>query len=204
MAKKKTATKGQTTLLNKIFKAEKKIEQHEKQIAKDEKKLKLEEKKIEKEEKKVEQKERDLKEIQEDIIFSIRGHHFKKKHAFDLGKIAAGSLLGTGLGVGFISNNIKIAEQLGWGRIWLLTTLVLLFCALLIYKEEYRKISQLGDAKYRYIVGRVAMIYIISIILVSIVSVIMTPAIPEAMTLVKVMFIGSFSAASGAISFHLL
>jgi hypothetical protein len=200
MTKKKDKTQS---TLTKVLKAEKNIEKQEKRLAKDEKKIESTEKKIKAEEKNIEAKEDKLQKTEEKILFTVGKFQFKKKHAFDIAKIASGALLGTGLGVGFISSNVTLAEKLGWMRIILLTSLSILFCAILIYKEDHEKIEKM-KSKYTYVFGRVAIIYIISIILVTIVSLILTPALPESITLIKVMFIGAFSAASGAISFNIL
>jgi len=161
-----------------------------------EKRLATEERKIEKEEKKIEK-------VEKEILFEIGSFKLRKKHVFDVAKIAGGALLGTGLGLDLMSNYEEIATQLPWFKVIGLFVTSMFIAALMIYHEDHAEIRKVKH-KALFLAKRLLTIYLISITVVSLVTIFFSPELIPLELIIKVLFIGSFSAVSGAVTFDML
>ena len=174
-----------------------------KRLIEEEQKIEREEKNIEAEEKKIEKKEAKIEKIEKEILFKIGKFKVSKKHVFDVTKITAGALLGTGLGQALAGYTDLTA--LPWLNTVGIFALSVALSALMLYKEEKTEIKQAKEPAL-YLTKRVVEVYLISFFIVAATLVLFSP---EALALdlelfLKIVLIGSFSAVSGAITFSLL
>jgi len=199
--KKKKRKKESIKLLRQIRKDEKKLLRIAGSLEKGERKIMKDEKKILKEEKKIQKLEKKIVKDEKKIILAIGKLHIKKEHFFDFIKIAAGALLGTSLGRGFI--NVDLAAKLPWINIFGIFLLSFAISALLVYKAERKKIITL-DNKYQYMAKRVAYIWIIAAVVSSLSSFLFMVDYPSNEIFIKNMLINFYPAVAGAIGFSLI
>jgi hypothetical protein len=168
----------------------------------EEKKIEKEEKKIVAEEKNIVKKERKIIKLEKQLIFKIGKLKVTKQHVFDVAKVTGGAMLGTGLGWNIVGRYGDLAAQLEWFKIIGLILVSLILATVLIYHEE-RNVLKRKKNKPAYILSKLAIVYVISFGVVAIISYLLSPVLPNTELLIKILFIGSFSAVSGAITFNM-
>jgi len=188
------AAKRKKDVQQKLLEEEKKIEREEAKLAKEVKAIKKAEENIEK-------REIEIEKLEKEVLFKIGSLKVRKKHIFDNTKIVAGALLGTGLGRA-IESSRGFAETLPLTNILAIVGISLILAALLTFKTEKKEILS-SKTPMKYILGRVAHIYLVAILVVALSSLLFVTEFPEPVLFLKVLLISSFSAVSGAITFSL-
>lgn len=190
--KKKSNLRSQTS---KILKEEQSIKRTEKKILREQKVLEKQEKKLEKIEKSILKEEKGIRSILKSL--KIEKHHF-----LDFIRIAAGALVGTGLG-SIIIRQKDLALALPWRNILGIIFVALLLAGLLVYKAE-RKSLEKKNHPLRYITVRVAYIWLIATVISGATSLLFIAQPELSFITLKSVLIGSFPAIAGSIGFNFI
>ncbi len=193
MPKKRTVSLRSQT--SKILKEEKYIKRTEKKILKEQKALEKQEKNLEKIEKNILKEERGIRAV-------LKSLKIEKHHVLDFIRIAAGALVGTGLG-SIIIRQKDLALTLPWRNILGIIFVALLLAGLLVYKAE-RKSLEKRAYPLRYIAVRVAYIWIIATVISGATSLLFIAQPELNLITLKSILIGSFPAIAGAIGFNFI
>ena len=179
----------------KLNRLEKKIEHEERTVLKEEKKIIAAEKRIHKDTQQI------LKQEKE-VLFMIGRFKFSKLHVFDLIKIAAGALIGSGIGT-LVIGRITLAQMLPWANIVAMIIIVLCLGGLLVYKAEREKISR-AKHPVEYVIFRVVYIWFIASVISGVTALLFVTEPVSFAVGTKLVLLSSFPAVSGAIGFSFL
>lgn len=176
--------------LRQIDKKLDKVEQIEEHLAKIVAKEDVEVKAIEAEEHKIEKE-----------LLRIGTLTIKRSHILELARGTAGAFLGVGLGQA-LGNSVLLAQKLPWINIFGILFFIVIITGLLIYKNDKDVIKK--ENPFRYILGKIAYLYIISLV-VQLLGLILFNNFPGVnIILYKSLIIGSYTAMSSAVAFTLI
>lgn len=198
---KKVLTKLKSNVKNlqkqqgKLTKLEKKIEVEERAVLKEEKKILAAEKRIHKDTQIIMKQEKE-------VLFMIGRFKVLRSHMFDIIKIIAGALIGSGIGT-MVIGRLALAESLPWLNIVAMIVIVLCVGGLLVYKAEREKISHMNHPA-EYIVFRVLYIWLIATLISGITALLFVIDPISTSVGAKLVLLSSFPAVSGAIGFSFL
>ena len=155
---------------------------------------------VDREEKQIKAMEHEEEKIDRELL-SIGSLSIKRSHVLELARGAAGAFLGVGLGQS-LGNSVSLADRLPWINIFGILFFIIFITGLLIYKNDKDVIKKKNPLTY--IFGKIAYLYIISLV-VQLLGLILFnnfPGVNE--TLYKALVIGSYTAMSSAVAFTLI
>ena len=155
---------------------------------------------ITKEDDEVKRIESEEQRIEQEVL-SIGKLTIKRSHILELARGTAGAFLGVGLGQS-LGNSVLLAEKLPWLNIFGILFFIIVITGLLIYKNDKEVINKRHPV--RYIGGKIAYLYLISLV-VQLLGLILFNNFPGVnVTLYKALVIGSYTAMSSAVAFTLI
>lgn len=156
---------------------------------------------IGKEDKEIAEIEEEERQIERTLI-KLGDFTIKRSHILELARGTAGAFLGVGLGQA-LGGNVVLAKTLPWPNVFGILLFIFLLVSLLIYKNDQGYIKGARLKPTRYVMGKIAMLYTVSLV-VELFGLVLFNTFPGwDILLVKALLVGSYPAMSSAAAFSL-